>query len=69
MKLQIESEGVPSTVIREISLLAEFSHPNIVKLIDVIIDERQLYVILEYVDHDLRQHLSDMMRDQFLPPI
>tara|TARA_B110000503_G_C6842817_1_gene287551 strand:- start:292 stop:411 length:120 start_codon:yes stop_codon:yes gene_type:complete len=39
MKQLIELEGMPSTVIREISLLREFHHENIVKLIDVVIQE------------------------------
>lgn len=37
MKLQIGNEGMPSTVIREISILREISHPNIVQLLDIII--------------------------------
>ncbi len=37
MRITIENEGMPSTVIREISILREFSHPNIVQLIDIII--------------------------------
>jgi serine/threonine protein kinase len=66
MKLLIESEGVPSTVIREISILREFSHPNIVKLIDIIIQDKSIYVILEYLDSDLKNYLENMDRDRYL---
>lgn len=34
-----EEEGVPSTAIREISLLRELNHPNIVCLEDVLMEE------------------------------
>ena len=33
IRLESEDEGIPSTAIREISLLKELNHPNIVKLI------------------------------------
>jgi hypothetical protein len=31
IKLEVDDEGVPSTALREISLLKELDHPNIVK--------------------------------------
>ena len=36
IRLETEEEGVPSTAIREISLLRELVHPNIVSLEDVL---------------------------------
>ena len=34
IRLESEEEGIPSTAIREISLLKELNHPNIVKCHD-----------------------------------
>jgi hypothetical protein len=39
-RLESEDEGVPSTAIREISLLKELRHPNIVCLEDVLMEEQ-----------------------------
>lgn len=36
IKLEKEDDGVPSTAIREISLLKGLKHPNVVELKDVI---------------------------------
>ncbi len=33
IRLEAEDEGIPSTAIREISLLKELRHPNIVRLV------------------------------------
>jgi len=62
-KLLINSdeEGIPSTAIREISLLKELSdHPNIVRLKDVLYVDKKLYLIFEYLDQDLRQYLDSV---------
>ncbi|XP_068065557.1 cyclin-dependent kinase 3 isoform X1 [Anomalospiza imberbis] len=53
-----ESEGVPSTAIREISLLKELKHPNIVRLLDVIHSQKKLYMVFEYLNQDLKKYMD-----------
>ena len=50
--------GVPSTAIREISLLRELQHPNIVCLQDIIMQENRLYLIFEFLTMDLKKYLD-----------
>lgn len=50
IRMEHEDEGVPSTAIREISLLKEVQHPNIVKLKDIVFDETRLYLIFDFID-------------------
>jgi len=54
IRLESEEEGVPSTAIREVSLLKELNHPNIVLLQDVIMQESRLYLIFEFLTMDLK---------------
>uniref|UniRef100_A0A671YG81 cyclin-dependent kinase n=1 Tax=Sparus aurata TaxID=8175 RepID=A0A671YG81_SPAAU len=58
IRLETETEGVPSTAIREISLLKELSHPNIVKLRDVIHTENKLYLVFEFLHQDLKKFMD-----------
>ena len=51
-------EGAPCTAIREISLLKDLKHVNIVTLHDIIHTRRALTLIFEYVDRDLKQYLD-----------
>jgi len=57
-RLESEDEGVPSTAIREISLLRELSHPNIVDLKDVIHADQKLYLVFEFLDQDLKKYMD-----------
>mmetsp|Transcript_83859 Transcript_83859/g.125720 ORF Transcript_83859/g.125720 Transcript_83859/m.125720 type:complete len:90 (+) Transcript_83859:54-323(+) len=50
IRLVSEDEGIPSTAIREISLLKELQHPNIVKLHDVIHHKGKLVLLFEFID-------------------
>ncbi|OCT92810.1 hypothetical protein XELAEV_18015874mg [Xenopus laevis] len=58
IRLDTETEGVPSTAIREISLLKELNHPNIVKLLDVIHTENKLYLVFEFLNQDLKKFMD-----------
>jgi len=57
-RLESEDEGVPSTAIREISLLRELNHPNVVNLKDVIHSDQKLYLVFEYLDQDLKKYME-----------
>ena len=57
IKLENETDGVPSTAIREIALLKELRHPNIVNLKDIVHSEDKLYLIFEYLDYDLKKFM------------
>ena len=59
IRLETESEGVPSTAIREISLLKELEHPAIVQLLDVVHSDQKLYLVFEFLDKDLKKFMDD----------
>ncbi|XP_012893230.1 PREDICTED: cyclin-dependent kinase 3 isoform X3 [Dipodomys ordii] len=58
IRLDLETEGVPSTAIREISLLKELKHPNIVRLLDVVHKEKKLYLVFEFLSQDLKKYMD-----------
>ncbi|KAK3313537.1 kinase-like domain-containing protein [Apodospora peruviana] len=51
-------EGTPSTAIREISLMKELKHENIVALHDVIHTENKLMLVFEFMDGDLKKYMD-----------
>jgi len=59
IRLENETEGVPSTAIREISILKELEHPGVVQLLDVIHQEQKIFMVFEYLDKDLKKLMDD----------
>jgi len=60
IRLQAEEEGIPSTAIREISLLKELQHVNIVKLLDVIHTDKKLTLVFEFLEQDLNKLIEGL---------
>ncbi|KAL8723508.1 MAG: hypothetical protein Q9225_000241 [Loekoesia sp. 1 TL-2023] len=59
IRLEAEDEGVPSTAIREISLLKEMNDPNIVRLLNIVhADGHKLYLVCEFLDLDLKKYME-----------
>ncbi|XP_020653148.2 cyclin-dependent kinase 18 isoform X1 [Pogona vitticeps] len=52
-------EGAPCTAIREVSLLKNLKHANIVTLHDIIHTKSSLTLVFEYLDNDLKQYLDN----------
>ncbi|CAH7667735.1 kinase-like domain-containing protein [Phakopsora pachyrhizi] len=58
IRLEAEDEGVPSTAIREISLLKEMNDENIVRLLDICHAEAKLFLVFEFLDLDLKRYMD-----------
>ncbi|XP_043482217.1 cyclin-dependent kinase 1 [Leptopilina heterotoma] len=68
IRLESDDEGIPSTAIREISLLKELKHPNIVSLLDVLMEESKLYLIFEYLTMDLKKYMDTLGSGKLMNP-
>lgn len=58
IRLEAEDEGVPSTAIREISLLKELNDENVVRLFDIVHADQKLYLVFEFLDMDLKRFME-----------
>ncbi|KAH3765770.1 CMGC/CDK/CDC2 protein kinase [Pelomyxa schiedti] len=67
IRMEGEDEGVPSTAIREIAILKDLRHSNIVNLIDVVNDDSKLYLVFEFLDQDLKRYI-DCVKTPYVDP-
>ncbi|XP_064401828.1 cyclin-dependent kinase 5-like [Halichondria panicea] len=58
VRLDEDDEGVPSAALREICLLKELKHKNIVCLLDVLHRNLRLTMVFEYIDQDLKKYFD-----------
>lgn len=61
VKLGKEKEGFPITSIREINILLNLNHPNIIKTKEVVYGNSldKIFSVLEYMDYELKALISD----------
>ncbi|KAI0349995.1 kinase-like protein [Trametes cingulata] len=64
--------GISQSAIREIALNREISHENIVALKEVILEDKSIYMVFEYAEHDFLQvihHHSQTLRSNITQPV
>ncbi|GKT91337.1 hypothetical protein Ct61P_09187 [Colletotrichum tofieldiae] len=52
---QISYTGISQSAIREMSLCSELKHANVIKLIEIILEDKCIFMVFEYAEHDLLQ--------------
>lgn len=68
MKVDL-NDGTPSTSIREISVMKELQHPNILALVDVLHSANTLTLAFEYMDTDLGTYFKTHGYERRLDPL
>lgn len=65
VKMDREKEGFPITSLREISLLMTFKHPNIVDVKEIVVGKKldSIFIVMEFVEHDLKDLMNEMKAD------
>ncbi|KDQ63965.1 hypothetical protein JAAARDRAFT_27636 [Jaapia argillacea MUCL 33604] len=64
--------GISQSAIREIALNREISHENVVALKEVILEDKSIYMVFDYAEHDFLQvihHYSQTLRAQIPPAV
>ncbi|KAG8887765.1 serine/threonine protein kinase, CMGC, CDC2/CDK sub [Tulasnella sp. 332] len=72
-----ENQGLPITAVREIKLLKMLNHPNVVELVDIVMEPSKddkggfggmgIYMVFPYMDHDLAGLLENTSSVQLQP--
>ncbi|PIA54220.1 hypothetical protein AQUCO_00900638v1 [Aquilegia coerulea] len=66
VKMEKEREGFPLTALREINILVSLRHPSVVDVKEVVVEEdvkrgkNETYLVMEYVEHDLKGLMEGM---------
>lgn len=58
IRMESERDGFPVTAMREIKLLQSLQHENVVRLYEMMVSNGSVYMVFEYMDHDLTGILS-----------
>ncbi|KAK9896592.1 Pkinase-domain-containing protein [Cystobasidium minutum MCA 4210] len=59
IRMEAEKDGFPVTAIREIKLLQSLDHPNVLKLMEMMVSKGHVYMVSEYLEHDLTGILNN----------
>ncbi|KAF2087250.1 cyclin-dependent protein kinase-like protein Ssn3 [Saccharata proteae CBS 121410] len=52
---EVQYTGISQSAIREMALCTELAHPNVVHTVEIILEDKCIFIIFEYAEHDLLQ--------------
>jgi cyclin-dependent kinase 8/11 len=52
---EIQYTGISQSAVREMALCTELAHPNVVHTVEIILEDKCIYIVFEYAEHDLLQ--------------
>ncbi|KAF5127253.1 Serine/threonine-protein kinase SSN3 [Metarhizium anisopliae] len=52
---QISYTGISQSAIREMSLCSELRHHNVIRLVETLLEDKCIFMVFEYAEHDLLQ--------------
>ncbi|RMZ75519.1 hypothetical protein DV738_g5412, partial [Chaetothyriales sp. CBS 135597] len=58
---QLQWTGLSQSAIREMALCSELSHPNIVHLAEIILEDKSVFMVFEYCEHDLLHMIKSIL--------
>lgn len=66
---ELQYSGISQSAIREMALCTELAHPNVVHTVEIILEEKCIFIVFEYAEHDLLQiiHHHNQPQRQAIP--
>jgi len=52
---QASYTGISQSAVREMALCSELSHGNVIRLVEIILEDKCIFMVFEYAEHDLLQ--------------
>ncbi|KXX75940.1 Serine/threonine-protein kinase SSN3 [Madurella mycetomatis] len=52
---QVTYTGISQSAVREMALCSELNHANVIRLIEIILEDKCIFMVFEYAEHDLLQ--------------
>lgn len=67
LKMEKEKEGFPITSLREISTILKAQHENVVTVREIVVGSNmdKIYIVMDYVEHDLKSLMQYSMKKPF----
>lgn len=52
---EVQYTGISQSAVREMALCSELDNPNVIRLVEIILEDKCIFMVFEYAEHDLLQ--------------